>query len=364
MFYLRRILRLYPALIVMVTASAILFPALGGRMAASDVVWALFYGTNYHAMAGGNQSGIPFVPHPFAILWSLAVEEHYYLAFPLIVWLFGRSREKLAWAIAALILAVTAWRFHVIGYCSDHPTVGFCAVPFRIEHGTDTRVDSILYGAMLATLLGSRWSGKTLAGLRSHAVFAVGAVALLASFLIRDPWFRDGLRFSVQGMGLFICVGATLYAAALAPLRRLLAHPVAILVGRWSYSLYLWHWPVFSVCGVLLPIAVWVPFLHGAGSLAWTALLFPTLTALSLGLAVSSYYGIERPMVALRRRFGSHAVADGGQSSVVARQPTDTTPAREAGAKDRTWTGRHSSAGSAAPSPRPAADQPARLGPR
>jgi len=323
MFYLRRVLRLYPALIVMVTASAVVFPTLGGRMATSDIVWALFYGTNYHAMAGGNQSGIPFVPHPFAILWSLAVEEHYYLAFPLIVWLFGRSREKLAWAIGVLILAVTAWRFHVVGYCADHPQVGFCAVPFRIEHGTDTRVDSILYGALLATLLGSRWGGNVLASLRSPAVFAAGALALLASFVIRDAWFRDGLRFSVQGMGLFICVGAILYAAPLAPLRRLLAYPVAILIGRWSYSLYLWHWPVFSLCGVLLPTAIWLPFLHGAGSLAWTALLFPTLTAVSLALAIGSYYGIERPMVTLRRRFGSHAVADrGGQAPATHRADT------------------------------------------
>jgi peptidoglycan/LPS O-acetylase OafA/YrhL len=344
MFYLRRVLRLYPALIVMVAASAVVFPALGGRMAASDIVWALFYGTNYHAMAGGNQSGIPFVPHPFAILWSLAVEEHYYLAFPLIVWLFGRSPGRLTWAIVVLIVAVTAWRFHVVGYCTDHPEIGFCAVPFRIEHGTDTRVDSILYGALLATLLGSSWSGKVLASLRSPAVFATGAGALLASFLIRDAWFRDGLRFSVQGMGLFICIGATLYAAPLAPVRSLLAHQVAILLGRWSYSLYLWHWPVFSLCGVLLPIAVWVPFLHGGGSLAWTALLFPTLTALSLGLAVCSYYGIERPMVTLRRRFGSHAVADRGASTLVARQSADPPPARKASANDPLPAGQHAPA--------------------
>lgn len=344
MFYLRRVLRLYPALIVMVAASAILFPALGGRMAESDVLWALFYGTNYHAMAGGNQSGIPFVPHPFAILWSLAVEEHYYLAFPLIVWLLGRNPERLAFAIAALILAVTAWRFHVVGYCVGHPEIGFCAVPFRIEHGTDTRVNSILYGALLATLLGSRRSARVLASLRSPSVFAAGTLALLASFLIRDGWFRDTLRFSVQGMGLFICVGGTLYAALLAPIRSMLGRPVAILLGRWSYSLYLWHWPVFSLCGVVLPIAVWVPFLHGAGSLRWTAVLFPTLTALSLGLAVASYYGIERPMVALRRRFGSHAVADGGSGAAASRQSADPFPARKLSTKGVLLAGRYASA--------------------
>jgi peptidoglycan/LPS O-acetylase OafA/YrhL len=344
MFYLRRVLRLYPALIAIVAASAIVFPALGGRMATSDVVWALFYGTNYHAMAGGNQSGIPLVPHPFAILWSLAVEEHYYLAFPLIVWLFGRSQERLAVAIAILILAVTAWRFHVVGYCADHPAIGFCAVPFRIEHGTDTRVDSIFYGALLATLLGSRWSGTVLASLRSPIVFAAGAVALLASFLIRDGWFRDTLRFSVQGMGLFICVGTTLYAAFLAPIRSILARTVAILVGRWSYSLYLWHWPVFSVTGCLLPIAVWVPFLHGAGSLGWTVMLFPTLTAVSLALAVTSYYGIERPMVALRRRFGSHAVADRGPGAPARQEAANSPLARKIDANERLSAGRHAPA--------------------
>jgi peptidoglycan/LPS O-acetylase OafA/YrhL len=80
------------------------------------------------------------------------------------------------------------------------------------------------------------------------------------------------------------------------------------MVGRWSYSLYLWHWMVFVMAAILLPAWLWEPVLHpGIPPLYWLATVFPALLLVSFGTAVISYKYVELPMLALRRRFGSHA---------------------------------------------------------
>lgn len=297
-FYARRALRLYPAFLVMIAVGAVVYLALGGHLTAADLFCAIFYGANYHRFAGGPGHLL----HPFTILWSLAVEEHYYLFFPFLVLAFRRSPNRLAVWITVLILAVTAWRWCVY-------TFWLSPLPMRIEHGTDTRIDSILFGSLLAVLLVTPAANIVLKCLNSIPLFSLGAALLLAALVIRNETFRSTFRFTIQNIGLFFCIGGVIYGAHFTRIQKLLSHPAMLLFGRWSYSLYLWNWMVLVVASKVLSKQLWLliqehTVLH---SLTAGVSEMVTLTLLSMLLASASYYGIERPMVKLRRRFGSHA---------------------------------------------------------
>jgi peptidoglycan/LPS O-acetylase OafA/YrhL len=310
-FYMRRALRLYPALMVAVVIGGGAFALLGGLMTVSDVMSALFYFANYHDLFGGNQSGLPGAGHPFGVLWSLAVEEHYYLAFPLVALLFGRNRLRFAIVIGLAILAITAWRVEATALCRSGVLACSGIAQLRIEHGTDTRADSILYGALLAVLAAGPTRESLLWLLRARWSFVSGVAMLLVALAIRNDWFRDTFRFTLQGIGLFLCIGGLLFNRRVAPLCRIAAWKPLVLVGRWSYSLYLWHWIVYVMAGVLLPAWLWEPVMHPSIPPAyWLVTVLPLLLLLSFGTAMLSYYYVETPMLALRRRFGSHTVAD------------------------------------------------------
>ncbi len=324
LFYWRRALRLYPALIAMVTIGGLAYVAAGGVITLADVASALFYFANVREMYGGFDSDLPNMSHVYSVLWSLAVEEHYYLVFPLVAASLAARRLRLAAALAAIIVGVTLWRCHV--------AAGGLAgsIPLRVEHGTDTRIDSILYGALFSVLLASRWRAAVLRLVGNRAACAAGLALLLLSLLIRDPWFRHTLRFTVQGLGLFLAVGALLHAPTLAWARAVAGVRPAILLGRLSYSLYLWHWIVLSLVLACMPAALTQPLVvPGMPPAWWLAAVFGPMVAASLALSAASYYGIERPMLAVRRHFGSHAVADAalaaedGESGAAGLRPAE-----------------------------------------
>ena len=322
-FYVRRLLRLYPALLVMLGLGGAYCYALGVDINWTQILAGVFYYTNYNTW---------FVPynwfrgglyHPFAPLWSLAVEEHYYLVYPGLVFLLGRTRWRFILALCLIIVVVSLWREHLAGACA-------LAVPRcigddtdeRILQGTDTRIDSILYGALFATLLGTRAAPALLAVLQSRIVFVLALAALLFSFVFRNDMFRDTTRFTVQGIALMFVVGPALFSARLGWVRTLLSTRPALLIGRWSYSLYLWHSLVLLTAVALLPAAFWQPVIvRGVISLPWLLLVIPAVLAGSVALAAASYYYVEVPMVAVRRRFGSHAVRDGAAAQAQGRIP-------------------------------------------
>lgn len=311
-FYVRRALRLYPALLVMVAVGGALFATLGGRITAAQVAAALLYYANYFFYGGGFDTGLPDTFHPYSILWSLAVEEHYYLCFPLLVLLLAGNRLRFTWGLAAAIVAVGLWRWHVALVCHADPAACLGGVPEdRVVRATDTRVDSILFGALLATALDTRLGPGLLRLLRTPLAAVAGAVLLLLSLVFRDPLFRDSFRFSVQGIALLLGIGGVLFSARFGWVRGLLSIRPAVLLGRWSYSLYLWHWIVLVLACAAFPQAVGRRVTQDGGfGVEWFALIVPPLLALSLATSCASYYGIEQPMVRLRRRFGAHAVAD------------------------------------------------------
>ena len=292
-FYLRRVLRLAPAGVVYVALAGVAYVALGGRVSALGWATAVFYGANLFDLWVGYRSTLAGVRHPFNILWSLAIEEHFYAVWPLVLAALWRWRY-LAAGLVALCLAVLCWRAWLFGHCTWH----FGAVCGRVQtnpawrynrlyQGTDTRIDSIAWGAVLAVVEQRRphWSRP------AANLWVFGVVLLACSFLLTGDFTRQVLRTSCQGVALLMLFPALLYRASF--LRNLLSHPAMLLIGKLSYSLYLWHWGAFMVAD----------YIAGPQRTLWLGIGL----VLSALLATASYRFVEQPMLLLRRRAGSHA---------------------------------------------------------
>ncbi|WP_342152790.1 acyltransferase [Methylorubrum sp. SB2] len=300
-FYLRRMLRLLPAALVFILASGAVFRAMGGSLTAAEWGSALLYGANYYDIAAGYRSDLTVagahgpvaVAHPFSILWSLAVEEHFYLVWPLALLALLRWG---GWRMAAGFLVLVcliepAWRAHLHALCQGpQPATACGAAPaLRIYAATDTRFDSLAFGALAALLVVQSETRRFLAILRARSAQAAALGLLAAGFLVRDETFRDVSRYSAQGVAFLILVPALLVGTS--GLRRLLERRIPVLIGRLSYSIYLWHWLAGMVAAYAFAQAPLVQ-----------ALVYLVLTAL---LSALGWFAIERPMLRLRRRAGS-----------------------------------------------------------
>ena len=311
-FTLRRQCRLYPALLVMILLSGFGFMALGGAMQVHRWLAAFFYYYNYFDLT---QMAVANRDSPFNVLWSLAVEEHYYLVFPFLVFLLGTCEKRFARILLLAIVAVTLWRGAVASSCSVDGALCWGDPQSQAEAATDTRLDSILYGAWLATALAADTRGRLLRLLCHPVSVALGLLLLALSLATRDELFRQSLRYTLQGIALTPLVSAVLFNGDFHLARTALSHPLMRLAGRLSYSLYLWHW---TLAVALLQLRFGAVDPHTPQSALLLREAAPALIILSFAVAALSYYGVERPMLALRRRFGSHAVAERSLSTAPA----------------------------------------------
>jgi peptidoglycan/LPS O-acetylase OafA/YrhL len=275
-FYIRRFLRLAPALITMIcTASGIVF-LMFGSLDWWQILAGLLYYTNYYEILGG--AGLM----PIWQLWSLAVEEHYYLIFPLIFTFAWKHPERFLAGLVALTIVILLWRTTLVVYWKA-PTA-------RTYLATDTRIDSILYGAILAAVLKTRFANIS-RYFEHWAVVSAAAVVLLLTFIIRDPTFRETLRYSLQGIAILPLFHAILFVLRFSFARKVLEIPAMIWIGKLSYSLYLYHIVVFYVVATLLP--------NGSSEMLLALVSVPA----SLAAASFSYYCVEKHFQKLRNKF-------------------------------------------------------------
>jgi peptidoglycan/LPS O-acetylase OafA/YrhL len=289
-FYLRRFFRLYPALLGMILVSLVASAVLACPIPAKDILSALFYFTNYYI--GWLRPPVADCSRILDIIWSLSVEEHFYFFFPVITWLFLRKRQNkhskrfLNFLFFLCLIALLARIQLYINHSND-----LSFVTGRVYFSTHTRMDSILWGCMAAILLfelKSAWYTKILADRR---FLALGFLLLFLSVAIRNNVFRETLLFSFQGIGLLLIVPSFGYKRSEIAMK-LLENKLLIFIGKISYSLYLFHWVASKYANSR----------SEEHSLQWQLIFWP----LSILLALSSFYFIEKPFVALRRRFGSH----------------------------------------------------------
>lgn len=263
-FYIRRFMRLAPALLTMVAVVSLTYFLAFGVSSANEVIAAVFYFMNFYVISKGAMA-LPLGP-----LWSLAIEEHFYLVFPILVanlWKFG---ERFLIGLAVVCCAVLVWRIFLVS--SGMPEI-------RTYVGTDTRIDSILFGALLA--IGIRLK-LNLDWLASRMAVTVSLILLLATLVIRNPTFRETARYSIQGLAFFPLFYFILYRQSV--FRTLLETPAATWIGKISYSLYLWHFPILAfVTPKLAP--------HTNPVITGSAVL-----GISFFLASLSYYFVETPL--------------------------------------------------------------------
>lgn len=200
---------------------------------------------------------------PLTHLWSLAIEEQFYLFYPVLILVLWRLRLNLFYAL--LILFVFSFGYNV--YLVGHDDVALFYSPL-------TRAWELLIGSLLAygpyltenrqkqggisrtisrTRLFNVGSSEAPATAANHVTSFLGLILILiAVFGIRDGSHYPGWRAILPVLGSFLLLRA---GAAAWVNKYLLAHPVMVFIGAISYPLYLWHWPIISFVHILVPDA-------------------------------------------------------------------------------------------------------------
>jgi len=283
-FWARRARRLLPALavllVVVTAATAVIEPA---QLAAlrSALIAAVTYSSNWwQALAHHSYFAQFGPPPPLQHLWSLAIEEQFYLLWPLLLigilktCQSGRIRAALAWLGAALS-ALAMVLVYVPG-----------ADPSRVYYGTDTRAPALFIGSALAlTWPLRRMQAMSRDGARVPDAIGLAGIAVLAwamgHFAGTDRvLYPAGLLIVALAAG-----GVVLAAASPGLVSWALGGSVLRWIGIRSYGIYLWHWPVIAFGTAL------------AGPRASSAWLWPVETAVTFGLASASWRYIETPIM-------------------------------------------------------------------
>ncbi|MDF8264096.1 acyltransferase family protein [Luteipulveratus flavus] len=246
-FWMSRARRLLPALVVVLIAVLVAawFWTVQTRRATVgwDVLSALGYVANWRFIAGDESyfSSIA-MPSPVLHMWSLSIEEQYYLAFPLLLTALTavvRSRRTCAAVLGALALLSVWWMTHLYVPGAD---------PSRVYYGTDTRAFELLIGATAACLLSGRELRRGRPR-RTDSVLGIAAWPALAIFMICFLLLPEGSTVPFEGGLALLAVVAVVPIAAASSrtpsaFQRALAFEPLRRLGLISYALYLWHWPV------------------------------------------------------------------------------------------------------------------------
>jgi len=283
-FYLRRARRLLPALVLVVMAVAAwaAFAAKPDRLGTirADGLSTLLYVANWRFVVAQQSYFDQYGdPSPFRHMWSLAIEEQYYLLFPLLLIGLLRLARGRRWLLPVALGVLTLASVAAMALLHDPSTD-----PSRVYYGTDTRMHELLIGSVLAVVLLSGGSWRERAERLAPYLAVVGLAGVLASCQA----FTDQSEVLYLGGFAGVCVvSAALIAgvelAPASPVARLLGLLPVAWVGAISYGLYLWHWPIY------------IALTPDRTGLAGTQLLLVRIGA-TFAVATASYYLVERPI--------------------------------------------------------------------
>ncbi len=296
-FWSRRARRLLPALFLVVLALAVYLvvnaafggPGSNGLIDLSalrgDAISTLLYVNNWHAIFAHQSYFAQFsTPSPLQHTWSLAIEEQFYLVWPLVLLLLLRLSRR-SWRQMGLLTTI------VVGVASSvlmavlfHPG----ADPTRIYYGTDTRLFDLMAGATVAFLAAARPQPNQRARRTLHVAAPVAVVALGVCWVTSGTsaglprnWMFEGGFLLCALLGAVVVADARLVEPGL--LGRVLASPPLHFLGTISYGIYLWHWPIFV-------------YMTGARTGLSTLPLDVARVGSTLLVATASYYLVERPL--------------------------------------------------------------------
>lgn len=274
-FYIRRCLRLMPAfgalLSVMLLESVVSHNAI--EKLESIAISAVYLMNWNRAFAWLPQGALGHT-------WSLAMEEQFYLVWPVfLICLFKRRhRERI---LVCAIIAVVCWRIFLVSRGAD---------PERTYNGFDTHSDGLLIGCLLAFLISANALPKVFRVAGRFAI--VPALTILISiFAVRLYWpFTQGVGLTLSAVMSAWIISAT---ATNEKLRAFLSLRPLVYTGKISYGWYLWHYPILTVFSAKI-------FHHG----------LMVLVICGYVAAALSYEYIERPVLRFKRKYGSVRRAD------------------------------------------------------
>jgi peptidoglycan/LPS O-acetylase OafA/YrhL len=279
-FYIRRSLRIFPPCYLVIAAAVLIAMAMGVTFSPGALASNLAYYTNYRMI--WNSAGM--VPG-LGVLWSLAVEEHFYLLFPLaFATMAGWPKGRQVSVLAVACIAVLAWRC-VLVYGWGAPNTNI-----RTYMATDSRIDGILFGCILAIGANPAYAGRAGRLLAGTVPLAIGVALIIGCVVYRDPSFRDSFKYTLQSLGLapifaWLIARNETWAFAL-----MNSYPFRLL-GLYSYTIYLTHSIVLYYMGSDL-----------ANS---PAVSLPVAFSVSFLAAAAVFQLVDRPIIALRKQFSA-----------------------------------------------------------
>ncbi len=279
-FYQRRLLRLMPPLLIVIVVTGALsaISVVDGRFTLNGLMSVLFYYGNYYFIAH-DFNGVPAGLGP---MWSLAVEEHFYILFPPLAFLLLRAgRPRLSVLVLSGLCALIVFRriWLVLHGASD----------VYLAMATETRADPILFGCIMALLCNPRIDAVAPPkAIRDWGLLAGAVTLLLATLAYRNEFFRFTLRYTLQSLAIATLLYLAVARADQRPYRWLNSKPM-VYIGTISYAVYLASSVIqFAVHGH------W-PGLGWAGETLMSA-------ALTLVVAESMRRWVEEPCARLRKR--------------------------------------------------------------
>jgi peptidoglycan/LPS O-acetylase OafA/YrhL len=283
-FYLRRALRLLPALVTMLFVFMVIAYLTDSSTEVfqemHQALWALFYSTNLAQILQAYPVGHA---EPFAHTWSLSLEEQFYFVWPLLLLFLLRRNSRnslLCWIMLGVYLSVGT---RILLYLGTNLSGRLT----RLGGGLDTRADSLLLGCLVGVLISSNLLPRS-----DGFVKTLNVLAIISSggLIIMGVFNSYSSRMICIGW-LLASVFATILITCLASISSGLPHrffenPLLVYLGRISYGLYVWHFPILVFMQRL--------------QLPWRNLMYLPPVFL---VVLASYYLIERPCLRLKTRF-------------------------------------------------------------
>jgi peptidoglycan/LPS O-acetylase OafA/YrhL len=303
-FFMRRALRLIPPLVVLLAVWGTVSILTGDdpQRTMRDIAIVFFYGGNW---ARAWDLGLA---HSLGHTWSLSIEEQFYILWPVLFILLMRLgcslRMLLALTMAAALAttALGAWWYHqaiaLVEQAQLHPKARELVlgrVTMRLYNGLDTHSSGLLIGCALACFMSHwrAWMQRHAKPLTTASLIAAGVV-VIAAFSVKWSEFY----MFAGGFLLFALATATVMLGVCAtetnPIRKVLQFSWLVKLGRLSYALYLWHYPVYHVIDIFLDAT--------QSPVRWPVKLIVG-GSISLLITIISYRYIEMPILTLKTQF-------------------------------------------------------------
>lgn len=286
-FYVRRFIRLLPPLMLMgVVAVPLLYLTDPARFSPVQLWLSFLYLGNivrFLEPVFNWNIGYPAIEP----LWSLAVEEHFYLVLPPMLLLIRSMRGRI-WLITGAIILPLMLRLVAYATMDEHMADQFN------YHFTFTRLDSMAWGVLLTLLLDAGKLKQATIDRVPHWLVWGGGIGMILSMVHWSPMYEVAVKYTPQSAVIGVFFTGVIFATQYDWLRRAMEWKPIVHLGRITYEIYLWHFPVLAVVLAFVPNRSLAVAISGVVTVAIADLAFRVTT---------------KRLSGLRKRFGAHPVA-------------------------------------------------------